>query len=193
MKHLVLMSKAPRIGRVKSRLASDIGLVGAWAFHRRTLFETARKLKDPRWRCWLSVTPDQSAAHPRQWPRGWDTVPQGAGDLGQRMFWPMAALPPGPVVIVGSDIPTITAGHIAAAFEAHSPQHRVHIRQRHVQVVRPREIEHNRIQTGSSQLVGFLRTASDCGNADAAVAPAVCHAASQVAATCDQGGLCGSC
>jgi len=37
MKHLVVMAKAPRIGRVKSRLAKDIGLVGAWAFQRRTL------------------------------------------------------------------------------------------------------------------------------------------------------------
>jgi len=112
------MSKAPRIGQVKSRLAQDVGLVTAWSFHRNTLFATARKLKDVRWRCWLSVTPDRTARPSRQWPRGWDVVAQADGDLGARMFAPMQALTPGPVVIVGSDIPDITAEHIAAAFEA---------------------------------------------------------------------------
>lgn len=118
MKHLVLMSKAPRIGRVKSRLAQDIGLVRAWGFHRQTLFNTARKLKDRRWRCWLSVTPDRAQFAQHQWPRDWDLIPQGEGDLGQRMLRPWLELPPGPVVIIGSDIPGITPEHIAAAFEA---------------------------------------------------------------------------
>jgi len=118
MKHLVVMAKAPRIGRVKSRLARDIGLVGAWAFQRRTLVETARKLKDPRWRCWLSVTPDRARFDARMWPDGWSIIAQGQGDLGDRMLRPWLLLPPGPVVIVGGDIPDLTAGHIAAAFEA---------------------------------------------------------------------------
>jgi len=122
MKHLVVMAKAPRIGRVKTRLAKDIGLVGAWAFQRRTLIETARKLKDPRWQCWLSVTPDRAGYNARMWPGicpgGWTLIPQGQGDLGERMLRPWLMLPPGPVVIVGSDIPDMTAGHIAAAFEA---------------------------------------------------------------------------
>ncbi|HEY9080267.1 TIGR04282 family arsenosugar biosynthesis glycosyltransferase [Magnetovibrio sp.] len=118
MRHLVLMAKAPRIGRVKSRLAKDIGQVGAWAFQRRTLFDVARKLKDDRWRCWLSVTPDRSRFEPRMWPKGWTLISQGDGDLGDRMLRPWLDLPPGPVVIVGSDIPDITATHIAAAFEA---------------------------------------------------------------------------
>ena len=118
MKHLVVMSKAPRIGRTKSRLARDIGLVGAWAFHRQTLFNTTRKLKDQRWTCWLSITPDRSRFNVGQWPRGWNLIPQGGGDLGQRMLRPWLELSPGPVVIVGSDIPDITANHIAGAFEA---------------------------------------------------------------------------
>lgn len=115
---LVLMAKAPCIGRVKTRLGADIGAVTAWAFHRRCLFATARKLKDPRWACWLAVTPDATAREPRLWPQGWAVVPQGRGDLGQRMFAPLLHLPPGPVVIVGSDIPDISAAHIAAAFAA---------------------------------------------------------------------------
>lgn len=117
-KHLVLMAKAPRLGQVKTRLAADIGAVRAWAFYRRCLNDTARKLRDPRWLCWLSVTPDGSARQPRLWPKGWMAIPQGGGDLGARLLTPMLALPPGPVVIVGTDIPDITAAHIAAAFEA---------------------------------------------------------------------------
>lgn len=117
-RHLVLMAKAPRLGSVKTRLAAEIGLVRAWAFHRRCLFATARKLDDPRWQCWLSITPDASAAEPRLWPKGWTLLPQGRGDLGARMLRPMLMLPPGPAVIVGADIPAITAEHVAAAFEA---------------------------------------------------------------------------
>jgi len=117
-RHLVLMAKAPRMGAVKTRLAADVGLVKAWTFQRRCLFDTARKLHDPRWRCWLSVTPDRAALQTRLWPKGWVAIPQGGGDLGQRMLSPLLALPPGPVVIVGADIPGVTAAHIAAAFEA---------------------------------------------------------------------------
>ena len=41
---------------------------------------------------------------------------QGKGDLGQRMRRLFAALPPGPAIIVGSDIPAIEPEHIAQAF-----------------------------------------------------------------------------
>lgn len=115
---LVLMAKAPRIGRVKTRLGAGIGAVAAWAFHRRCLFATARKLKDPRWTCRLAVTPDAWARKPNLWPKGWTVTAQGGGDLGARMFAPLLNLPPGPVVIVGSDIPGISAAHVAAAFAA---------------------------------------------------------------------------
>lgn len=117
-RHLVLMAKAPRLGQVKTRLAADVGLVQAWTFYRQCLSETARKLVDPRWLCWLSAAPDNAVRQPRVWPPRWMVIPQGGGDLGLRMLTPMLALPPGPVVIIGADIPGITAEHIAAAFEA---------------------------------------------------------------------------
>lgn len=114
--HLVLMTKASRMGTVKTRLAAEIGLVKAWAFHRRTVLDTARKLRDPRWSCWLSVSPDRAVGDVHL--DGWTTFAQGGGDLGARMVRPMRTLPPGPVVIVGADIPAISADHIAAAFQA---------------------------------------------------------------------------
>src|ERR671932_477084 len=39
-----------------------------------------------------------------------------AADLGARMERPLRELPPGPVAIVGSDIPGIEPKHVAAAF-----------------------------------------------------------------------------
>jgi len=117
-RHVVIMAKAPRMGTVKSRLAADIGLVRAWAFYRRSLFDAARTLADARWRCWLSTTPDNAVRQARLWPGGWMPFAQGRGDLGQRMLTPMRTLAPGPVVVVGSDIPAMTKTHIASAFDA---------------------------------------------------------------------------
>ena len=106
------MAKAPLLGRVKTRLAREVGALAALRFHRRTTERLIRTLgHDPRWRLVVAMTPG-----PRF--RGVRSVPQGAGDLGARMRRPLERLPPGPVAIVGSDIPAITRGHIAAAFRA---------------------------------------------------------------------------
>jgi hypothetical protein len=45
-------------------------------------------------------------------------MPQGPGDLGARMARVMKTLPPGPVVIIGTDAPDIRPPHIAQAFHA---------------------------------------------------------------------------
>ncbi|MEP4377784.1 MAG: TIGR04282 family arsenosugar biosynthesis glycosyltransferase [Alphaproteobacteria bacterium] len=119
--HLVIFARAPRRGAVKRRLAADIGDGPALAFYRQTLHDVTRRLGgDPRWRTWLAVTPDTAATRPEQWPAvpGVRLIPQGSGDLGARMARPMRELPPGPVIIVGTDIPDITAGHIADGFAA---------------------------------------------------------------------------
>ncbi len=117
--HLVVFAKAPRLGAVKSRLAADIGAVAAWTFYRRTLTMVLSRLRShARWRCWLVVTPDRAAGTAGLWPPGWTIVPQGGGDLGQRMDRAMREMPPGPVVLVGTDIPEIRRDHIERAFVA---------------------------------------------------------------------------
>ena len=119
-RHLVIMARAPRLGAVKRRLAADIGAVAAWRFYRTEAGRLlARLSRDRRWSSWLAVTPDPSSSGVRGlWPLAGPVVGQGAGDLGQRMGRLLRALPPGPMVIIGTDSPTIQARHVAGAFDA---------------------------------------------------------------------------
>lgn len=117
-RHLVIFARAPQAGRVKRRLARTLGVVAATGFYRRVLDEQLRRLAlDRRWTTWLFVTPDIALRHPawRRVPRR-RVWPQGGGDLGRRMKRPFAVLPPGPVVLVGSDLPFLEAAHVARAF-----------------------------------------------------------------------------
>ena len=118
-RNLLLFVKAPRLGAVKSRLASDIGRQEAWKFYRGTTRRMILRLaRDPRWRCHLAVTPDHFSGHEPFWPLPCRVLKQGPGDLGVRMARAFDAMPPGPTVLVGSDIPELTTGHIARAFTA---------------------------------------------------------------------------
>jgi len=113
---LIVFVKAPRLGQVKSRLAADIGAVEATQFYRHATADLLRRLMpDRRWRSILAVTPDKDAGA-SFWPMELPRMRQGNGDLGERMARCMAAVPPGPVVLVGSDIPDIRPRHIAKAF-----------------------------------------------------------------------------
>jgi uncharacterized protein len=117
--HLVIFAKSPRLGVAKRRLGRQIGMVPAWRFYRDALTSLLVRLgHDPRWRTWVYMTPDRDAELPI-WPgrcRGMRVVAQGGGDLGERMSRPFRTLPPGRVVLIGSDIPKIRARHVAAAF-----------------------------------------------------------------------------
>lgn len=118
-RHLVIMAKAPRIGRVKTRLGRDIGHVRAWCFYRRMLSSVLRPLaRDRRWTAWLAVAPDSALRKGRLWPVRAPRLAQGDGDLGERMDRVMAVMAVGPVVIIGADIPGIRPGHIDRAFRA---------------------------------------------------------------------------
>ena len=115
---LVIMVKVPQAGRVKTRLARDIGAVSAVQFYRHTTRAVLLRLVSPReWCTVLAVAPDverdSRAFRPdiARWP-------QGPGDLGARMQRVMDRHSPGPILIIGSDIPGITAAHIRAGFRA---------------------------------------------------------------------------
>ncbi len=115
--HLVLFVRAPRWGAGKRRLARDIGDAAALRFERAVLRLLVRRLgHDGRWHLRLAVTPDRARNRARLWPRAVPIAAQGAGDLGARMRRALAACPPGPALLVGSDIPALAAHHIADAF-----------------------------------------------------------------------------
>ena len=116
-RHLVLFVRTPQYGVGKRRLARDIGDGAAVRFERAMLGLLLRRLgADRRWRLRLAVTPDRTRRQPRLRPRGIRVLSQGGGDLGTRMRRALAACPPGPALLVGSDLPALDAPHIAAAF-----------------------------------------------------------------------------
>lgn len=119
-RHLVIFARTPAMGRVKSRLAHDIGIVGAWRFYIDCARATSRRLSDDRrWKTWIALTPDIDRHRPSPfWPKGARRIGQGRGDLGERMGRVLERLPPGPALIVGTDVPAIERRHIWRAFGA---------------------------------------------------------------------------
>lgn len=116
---LVIFVKEPLPGRVKTRLGAGIGMVAAAQWFRRQSLSLVRRLSRNRlWRTVLAVSPDRAGMASRFWPAHLPRWPQRNGDLGARMSRALRENGPGPVVIVGADIPGIEPHHIAAAFDA---------------------------------------------------------------------------
>lgn len=113
---LIIMLKVPCPGRVKTRLGHDIGMVDAAWWFRHQSAATIRRLRDPRWQLVLSVAPGRAGMASRCWPSDLLRLPQGHGDLGQRMARALRLFPVGRVCLVGADIPGLTRRHIARAF-----------------------------------------------------------------------------
>ena len=111
------MGRLPQIGVGKRRLARDVGDLAAWRFYRTSLHALLRRLvRDSRWRVCFAITPDRAVAMVSGIPDRVRVIPQGGGDLGQRMGRMLQGMPQGPVLIVGSDIPDISRAHLARAF-----------------------------------------------------------------------------
>ena len=116
---LLIFAKEPLPGRVKTRLGGGIGVLEAACWYRRQARSLVRCLgRDPRWETWIAVSPDAAGMASRFWPPDLRRWPQGGGDLGARMLRAFREFPPGPLVIIGADIPGIEPRHIASAFQA---------------------------------------------------------------------------
>ncbi len=112
------MLKVPEAGRVKTRLGRDIGMINAaWWFRHQTT-ALLRRLDDPRWQVTLALSPDQKGMQSRQYAAHFPRIPQGKGNLGDRMGRIMRHMPDGPVCIIGGDVPKIQPSHIETAFKA---------------------------------------------------------------------------
>lgn len=113
------MTKIPKPGAVKTRLGAGVGMGPAARWFRRQSLSLIRRLSaDPKWETILAVAPDREGLEARVWPPHIPRIRQGSGDLGDRMGRVFRALPPGPVVIIGADIPGVARPDIAAAFRA---------------------------------------------------------------------------
>lgn len=116
-RHLVLFVRAPQLGGGTRRLAREIGDVATVRFERLMIALLLRRLaRDRRWQLRIAVTPDKAPRHGLHWRREVEAFGQGGGDLGVRMRRALVATPPGPVVLVGGDIPALAARHVADAF-----------------------------------------------------------------------------
>ncbi|MBO6897142.1 MAG: TIGR04282 family arsenosugar biosynthesis glycosyltransferase [Shimia sp.] len=111
------MIKEPRPGRVKTRLGRDLGMTAAAWWFRHQSAALLRRLDDPRWNLILAVAPDHKGLTSRVWPAHLPRVPQGTGNLGDRMARQLR-FHQGPTCIIGADIPGIQLAHIAQAFKA---------------------------------------------------------------------------
>ena len=111
------MVKEPRAGRVKTRLGADIGMTNAAWWFRHNTRALLRRLRDPRWRIVLAVSPDAQGLQSRFWPKDLPRFAQGHGDIGERMAQALGRVQ-GPAVLIGADIPGVSRLHIAAAFGA---------------------------------------------------------------------------
>jgi rSAM/selenodomain-associated transferase 1 len=111
---LFIFTRAPRLGRVKRRLAREVGARAALRFQVTVLHRLAwAAARDGRFRVVLAVTPDCgfiAGLH------GFARVGQGRGDLGVRMARVLGRARR--AVLVGSDIPEADVSDVVAAFRA---------------------------------------------------------------------------
>ena len=111
---VIVFARAPRLGTVKRRLAREIGDRAALRFHVDTLVALLRDLNaDRRLDVLPAITPGR--AHVRV-PRRTRTIPQGQGDLGQRMSKALGRFKR--AALIGCDIPEANATDIRDAFRA---------------------------------------------------------------------------
>jgi hypothetical protein len=116
---LVVFLRVPRLGTVKTRLAAELGPDAALEIYRDLLARVLAALP-ARLPVELRFTPDDAEPEIRPLLRGnWTAVPQGPGDLGERLARAAReAFDAGTRrwVVVGTDAPEITAADLAWAF-----------------------------------------------------------------------------
>ena len=117
---LAIFARVPVHGRVKTRLAAGIGADAALSVYEALLAATLRELAPGKARyepeIWVDGDIDAFASWGcrRGAPR-FPFIAQCDGDLGQRMAW---AFEEGVDVLVGTDIPDMSASYVEGAFAA---------------------------------------------------------------------------
>jgi rSAM/selenodomain-associated transferase 1 len=121
---LGIFAKAPTAGRVKTRLARDIGAAAAAAIYRRLGRQVLAATAGPGYRTIVWFTPPDGRDAVRTWLDGLGAAafyPQVGGNLGTRLahaFGRSFAEGNDAVVIVGTDAPGVNRRVVTAAFRA---------------------------------------------------------------------------
>ncbi len=120
---LIVFVKAPKAGRVKTRLGRAVGHGrAAEIFRKLTALTAGEAMKARRFgvEVELAIDPRAEIGNWRGlWPPALRRAPQAHGSLGDRLVAAMAAAPGnGPVVVIGADAPGLRARHLREAFAA---------------------------------------------------------------------------
>ena len=121
MSTIVIFARAPLYGEVKTRLARSIGDAAALALYEAFLDDTCTLTQGLGARRVLAVAGDTNEPHLLRLVKSQRLAleEQGEGDLGARMARAIARhVGGGPVVIIGSDAPSLPRAHLHQALDA---------------------------------------------------------------------------
>lgn len=108
---VLVFAKAPEPGRVKTRLAADLGEDKAARIYRQMGRQVVDQLRGGPFRLRVCHTPPHAESEVREWlgDEGLDFTPQASGDLGRRMHRALeTALSEAPrACVVGTDAPDL--------------------------------------------------------------------------------------
>lgn len=119
---LVIMARAPVPGQVKTRLGPHLTPVQSAELYSAFLQDTVELVASlSTYTPFLAFTPPEAETFFRQSvPPSVSLLRQGDGDLGQKLYGVFLELDQrgySPIVVVGSDHPTMQPGHLEAAME----------------------------------------------------------------------------
>lgn len=117
---ILIFSRVPRAGQVKTRLIPLLGEAGASAFHAACLKHTLARILQSHLapvELWLDEDPGDDLGFLSDMARDCQLRVQCEGDLGQRMAHAVACGAPGkgPALLVGTDAPLLDAGYLGRA------------------------------------------------------------------------------
>jgi rSAM/selenodomain-associated transferase 1 len=117
---VLVFVRAPEAGRVKTRLAAEIGAAAALRVYVRLAEHAVAAARASGASVRVHFTPAEAGEAVRGWLGGSaEYLPQREGDLGERMrraFDEAFAAGHGQVVVVGSDLPDVSADLLRRAF-----------------------------------------------------------------------------
>lgn len=119
---VILFARHPEAGRVKTRLAKDLGDENALRIYQALLAHTLETVRNSGYRNVLMVEPPDRTAEAGIWAPGMDLyLPQSGGDLGARMSDAVkSAFARGAerVLLLGCDCPQISKESLISSFKA---------------------------------------------------------------------------